>query len=220
MRVGFFHTAQSNEVLFSAALARQDVAPARHVVRADLLSDVTAQGGLDDVLSERVADAMRQACLDVDLLLCSCSSLGPVADLLRSDGLSIDRTDRLLAKKAVEVGEAGEAGTLKVLVAAPTTLDPTRILFEETRATMGAPCIGIDVVLIPDAWVHFLAGRMDLYHASLAEAIDWHLRTSGAGDVVVLGQASMFGALGLCRVPSAQNVLTVPGVTALSLASC
>ena len=76
-----------------------------------------------------------------------------------------------------------------VLVAAETTVEPTRALFEAAAAATGAL---VEVRLVPRAWAAFKAGNRDAYLRLIREAAD--RATSDGAQTVALAQASMAGA--------------------------
>ncbi|WP_319532182.1 hypothetical protein [uncultured Cohaesibacter sp.] len=214
MSFSFLHSVGSNVELFSQILEGSDKAPVQHVVRNDLLQAVTAKGQIDGPLGEDIAKAITDTVEDVDMVLLTCSSLSPVADQLKGEGVAVERTDGLLASAVFADALASGAGArLVVLVAAPTTVEPTRSLFERYRKDMGAEGVGLDVVLLPGVWDVFLAGDLEGYKAALAKAIDAFLTQSEDVSHVALGQASMGPALALSKHPKAAEVWTVAGAT-------
>ncbi|SNY94322.1 hypothetical protein SAMN04515647_4643 [Cohaesibacter sp. ES.047] len=213
MSFSFLHSANSNIALFSKALEGAGVEPQQHVVRNDLLLEVTAKGQIDAPLSEAISAAITTTAKDVDLVLLTCSSLSPVADTLKADGVPVERTDGLLARAVL--GDAlakGEGSKLVILVAAPTTTGLTRSLFERCRAEMGADRVPLEVELLPNVWDIFLSGDVEGYKSALTKALDRFLATSDASHIA-LGQASMGPALDGCSDPKAAAVWTVAGAT-------
>ncbi|WP_373236337.1 hypothetical protein, partial [Cohaesibacter celericrescens] len=206
--------------LFEDAINGTNLSPKAHYVRADLLDKATAQGGIDEALSVEIADALHSYALDVDLLLLTCSSLSSVVDGVKASGVPAERTDRLLAE-AVFAGAMKTPGaqSVAVLIAAPTTVVPTRTLFEQCRVEMGAEAVGLKVILLPDVWSLFLSGDLEAYRQALAKAIDAFLTGADAFSHVALGQASMGPALAFCQSPRANSVWTITGATRAYLAA-
>ena len=196
MRIGCLHTAQSNAaVLERAAEAFGRNRPTlEHMVRPDLLAAV----GLAGALTPQIIDATRQAldalAGDCDAVLLTCSSLGPVADLAAR--VPTIRVDRALAEQA-----ATHAGTIVVLCAAPSTLEPTGDLFKSVAGEMADR---VDVRLVPHAWALFLAGDLAGYRAMIEVAAQQALDDAGC---VALAQVSMAD----CAVRS-PRLLTSPSV--------
>jgi hypothetical protein len=131
----FFHTAEVHVATFDRLLAElAPGCPARHVVRADLLAEATAAGCLTDRLATESKAAMERELADPEtLLLCTCSTLGPLADALAAErGRPALRVDRPMAERAVALGP-------RLLLAAclASTLDPTRRLLLEAAERAG-----------------------------------------------------------------------------------
>ena len=204
MLIACLHTAGSNAALFDAALRALGAPGARlaHHVQPDLLAEAEAAGGLTPALSARTAAALRGLALHAGAVLLTCSTLGPAAGDAHGAALAaplpivphptsrvpILRVDAALAQEAVRHG-----GSVVVLCTAPTTLDPTRCLFENAARATGA---SVRVQLVPGAWAAFHAGEAACYHVLVAEAAD---AAAGTGAVVALAQASMAPAAALAR---------------------
>ena len=192
--IGCLHTAESNVAIFEAARARLALAGAvalRHDVRADLLADAEAAGGLTPGIVRRTAGALLALRDGADAVLLTCSTLGPsVASLSGTPSpVPVLRVDEALAREAVRHG-----GRVVVLCAVETTLRPTRALFEEAATLTGAT---VEVRLVRGAWAAFKAGDRGRYIASIAEAAD--AAVQGGASRVALAQASMAEAAELTR---------------------
>lgn len=185
MRIACLHTAQSNVAVFDAALseiALGDQVVLQHAVRADLLADAERAGGLTPKIAERTGQALDLLGAGADVVLLTCSTLGPSVE--RFVGAPVLRVDAALAHAAVRGG-----GTVVALIAVETTLAPTKALFEAAATATGAQ---VDVRVVPGAWDAFKAGDNDGYLAMIAAAARSALE-DGA-DRVALAQASMAGA--------------------------
>ena len=214
MKFTFLHTIDSNIALFANPLRDAGLEVNDHQVRADLLAEVTKRGGIDAEIQIEIAEALTKYAEGNDLLLLSCSSLSTVADQLKSEGVAVERTDRLLAEAVYRQMLASDPqGRLAVLVVAPTTQTPTGALFEAVRLEMGGEQIETDVILLPKVWDLFLKGDTDAYQTSLTRAIDDFLASSAHYEHVALGQASMAPALLGCQSKEAEKIWTVPGAT-------
>lgn len=201
--IACLHTAASNTALFDAACPPG--LALHHTVRADLLAEAEAAGGLTPAIAARTAGVLEAlAEPGVHAVLLTCSTLGPAVAQARA-ALPFLRADAALAEAATAPG-----GDVLVLCAVATTLEPTRALFTAAAARHGAICA---VRLVPDAWAAFRAGDAARYHALVAAAADAGL-AAGAGRVA-LAQASMAPAAALCRfgVP-----LTIPDAALRALA--
>jgi hypothetical protein len=179
-RVGFLHTAEVHVATFTELVAAADPgATAEHVVEPALLA--LARSGSPEVGPGLRAALARLA--DADVVVCTCSTLGPLAE-----SLGALRVDRPMAREAVRLGPR-----IAVVAALESTLEPTRaLLLEEAAAELATPAL--EVVLAEGAWAAFEAGDPARYLELVAAAA----RSAALdADVVVLAQASMLGALDL-----------------------
>ncbi len=135
-----------------------------------------------------------------EVVLCTCSTLGGVAEGLSGDGLEVIRIDRPMLRRAVTLGPR-----IGVLAALTSTVEPTtRVLAEE--AAGAEPGVSFEVTVVDGAWDAFRSGDAEDYRSRIAEAA----RTlSSRCDVVVLAQASMEPAAALLA-GLATPVLTSP----------
>ena len=201
--IACLHTAAGNVAVFDAACPPGAVL--RHTVREDLLRDAEAAGGLTEAITARTAAALEALAVPgIDAVLLTCSTVGPGAARARA-ARPVLRVDAALAAQAMRGG-----GHVVVLCAVETTVEPTRALFAEAaarlaEATSPQPAAGIsarpaatfEVRLVPGAWAAFRAGDPARYHALVAEAAEAAF-AAGASEVA-LAQASMSGAVALCR---------------------
>lgn len=199
--VGFLHTTQVHVATFEA-LSRQLLPSARTVHRVDTEAlELARQDGTAERVRAVVAghlSELREAGCEV--VLCTCSTLGEVAEGLSGDGLEVVRIDRPMLRRAVSLGPR-----IGVLAALTSTVEPTtRVLAAET-ADAGAD-ISIEVSVVDGAWEAFLSGNAEDYRSRIAEAA---LALSSRCDVVVLAQASMEPAAALLA-GLATPVLTSP----------
>jgi hypothetical protein len=198
MRIACLHTAASNIAIFDAA-APLGLSLA-HRVRPDLLAAAEQAGGPTPAILSTTAEELAVLAAEpgTEAVLLTCSTLGPAAALAADAPCPVLRVDAALAEAA-----ARQPGPVTVLCAAPTTLDPTRALFEAAFGDDGRA--RLEVSLVEGAWPAFRAGERARYLRQLAAAAD---RAFAAGHQVALAQASMAGATPLCRggVP-----LTSPG---------
>ena len=177
MRLGLLHTSPVHVTTFDALAAEE--APGVelvHVVRADLLAEARERG--PEAVADRVADAVRD--LSTDAVLCTCSTIGAVAEGVDA-GVPVLRLDRPMAAAAVATG-----GTVVVLAALESTLAPTLALLAE-EADRAGTSPRIEATVVAGAWDRFEAGDVDgclgLVRAALEQVED--------ATVVVLAQASM-----------------------------
>ncbi|PWS37211.1 Asp/Glu racemase [Falsiroseomonas bella] len=185
--IACLHTAAGNRAVFEAACPPG--ATLTHTLREDLLKDAEAAGGLTDAIADRTARALEAlATPGVDAVLLTCSTVGPGAARAQA-AVPVLRVDAALAEEATKGG-----GTVVVLCAVETTVEPTRAIFAEAASRNGAT---LDVRLVPGAWAAFRAGDTEGYHRIVAEASD--VAHAEGARAVALAQASMTGAVALAK---------------------
>lgn len=184
------HTAEVHVETFSGLIG-----DARHIVRADLL-DRAREGGVEAVAND--VNTLLSTLAGDGPVLCTCSTLGPLVDMLGNQRvLRVDRP--AMAAAAAIPGEA--------LLA--VCLDSTRQATGDLFDAIAGP--GRSRILLCDtAWPLFEAGDM----AGFAQVIAARVRAElGGATSVVLAQASMAVAAPLLEdlgVP----VLTTPALAA------
>ncbi|MER5437426.1 aspartate/glutamate racemase family protein [Streptomyces sp. NPDC002790] len=156
----------------------------RHVVREELLVRAGVEGPA--AVTDEVRALLEAAVADgADAVLCTCSTLGAVAEGLAADaGVPVLRVDRPMAARAVAEGKR-----IAVVATLRSTLGPTAELVEEEAARAGRP-VDVRTVFVEGAWERFLAGDRDGYLALVADAVDGITDA----DAVVLAQASLADA--------------------------
>jgi len=197
LTIACLHTAADNAAIFDAAAGALPGGALRltHHIRPDLLREP-----MPDTLAE-AASLLRALTRDADAVLLTCSTIGAAAGLAGGGTCPVLRADAALAEAAARSGD-----TVQVLYAAPTTLEPTRRLFEAAASRTGA---SIQMRFIEGAWALFLAGETGAYHAAIVGA------AQGLEGRIVLAQASMAGAAALMQHASP---LTVPGIGVMAAA--
>jgi hypothetical protein len=100
------------------------------------------------------------------------------------------RVDRPMAERAVALGTR-----IVVVATLATTLEPTRHLLLAIAEEQGKQIDVIEVVS-STAWAAFEVGNHEQYLHDVAETLR---HAASMGDVIVLAQASMADAIGLCR---------------------
>ncbi|GGS21080.1 hypothetical protein GCM10010252_70520 [Streptomyces aureoverticillatus] len=171
----------------------------RHVVHEDLLARARAEGPdavADDVRAALVEAAARGA----DAVLCTCSTIGGVAEShAAAVGVPVLRVDRPMAAAAVRAGSS-----VAVVATVASTLEPTRALVAEEAERFGRP-VDVRTVLVDGAWERFEAGDREGFLRLVVDAVEG---TAGSVDAVVLAQASMADAAD--RVTTTVPVLASP----------
>jgi hypothetical protein len=208
--VGFLHTARVHVATFEA-LSRELLPSARTVHRVDpealelARKDGTAER-VRAIVAGHLAELREAGC---EVVLCTCSTLGEVAEGLSGEGLEVIRIDRPMLRRAVTLGPR-----IGVLAALASTLEPTTRVLAEEAADAGAD-VSIEVSVVDGAWDAFLSGDAEDYRSRIAEAA---LALSSRCDVVVLAQASMEPAAALLA-GLATPVLTSPHSAVEALAA-
>jgi Asp/Glu/hydantoin racemase len=187
----------------------------RHVVREDLLVRARADG--PDAVTDELAGLLRSAAADgADAVLCTCSSIGGVAEHLAGQaGVPVLRLDRPMAARAVATGPR-----ITVLATTHSTLGPTVALIEDEAARAGRR-VEVTAVHVDGAWELFLAGEHDAYLDRVAAALD-AIGDTGADagpDVMVLAQASIAGAAHRTRTSVPVLSSPRPGLAAAAAAA-
>lgn len=120
-----------------------------------------------------------------DAILCTCSTLGPLADDAAQASHTIVRIDRPMMEQACADGD-------KVLVAfcLDSTRDATLDLLADCAKRMGQHVTPV-AVMCRDAWAFFEAGDMEAYVASIAHSIQSKIAEEQGIKSIVLAQASM-----------------------------
>lgn len=170
----------------------------RHLVHEELLARARAEG--PDAVADAVRAALVEAAEGADAVLCTCSTIGGVAEAHAADaGVPVLRVDRPMAAAAVRAGPA-----VAVVATVASTLEPTAALVREEAARAGRP-VDIRTFLVEGAWERFDAGDRAGYLGLVADAVE---RIAGPVGAVLLAQASMADAAD--RAPVGTPVLSSP----------
>lgn len=189
MRISFLHTAQVHVETFNQIF--QELAPeieVHHKVSPELLTRAQANG-LDDVRSETTA-ALHDLS-SYDAVVCSCTTLGPIADAISNPHLL--RIDRPVMEYACTQGP-----NVLVAICLEATRKSTTALFMEC-AVQTDQTISPEVILIDSAWSYFERGEIDNFANEIAVKVKSSIKERGNIDCVVLAQASMHVAEGLLQ---------------------
>ncbi|MER5527842.1 aspartate/glutamate racemase family protein [Streptomyces sp. NPDC002677] len=156
----------------------------RHLVAPELLARARREG--PEAVAPEVTAALERAAADgVRAVLCTCSTIGEVAERAAdSVGVPIVRGDRPMATAAVAAGSR-----IAVLATVESTLAPTLALIEDEARRADRP-IRARAQVVADAWTHFEAGDIEGCARLVAAAAD----AVTDADVIVLAQASMASA--------------------------
>jgi hypothetical protein len=191
--ISCLHTGDVHVATFGALLP-----DAQHVVRADFLDHARAHG-VASVADEVTALLCKLA--QSGPVLCTCSTLGPLVDVIGND--KIVRIDRPAMVAAVSQG-----GEVVVAICLDSTREATLALFDDVAAGRAIA----KLVLCDAAWPFFEAGDMDGYARSIVASV------AGQGSRVLLAQASMAVAAPLLAAQGI-TVFTTPVAAARAVAA-
>lgn len=189
----FLHTSPVHIATFDAL--RDRFAPdveIRHAVREDLLALALAEGGMTPGVEAQTRLALNALLTeDAQILVCTCSTLGPVAEAFDADAsVPVMRIDRPMTDNAVMLGNH-----IAVCGALSTALASTMELAHASAKDMHRGGVTIMDHLFASAWKYFERGDIDAYHKEVARGLRGAALTA---DVIVLAQASMHGAIAYC----------------------
>ncbi|MEL6318653.1 MAG: hypothetical protein AAFR16_13560 [Pseudomonadota bacterium] len=186
MRIGFLHTAEIHIATFDALLASAAAAAtAVHRLEANLLATAMADG-LTSELAERLEDAFR-GFPPVDVILCTCSTLGPFVDRVEADAPTL-RIDRPMLERATSLGPDPV-----VAYCLESTRAPTLSLLNACAAEAGV-ALAPRPVFCEGAWPAFEAGDVDAFAEAIDAAVAYELEQDGPTSAIILAQASMRSA--------------------------
>ncbi|EGU32086.1 hypothetical protein VII00023_05467 [Vibrio ichthyoenteri ATCC 700023] len=203
MQIAFLHTLAANQTLFESFIAPSGLDRLASIVHhsAPQLLQYASAVGLDDELASMVEQQIVQLeAQGADWIVCTCSSIGALAEQAKTRFAQVMRVDRPMAI------EASQSGHIKVLAALATTINPTINLLAEYDADIAQRST---VEVIPEAWAHYLAGDNDAYLATIAQYITQHCQDDGC---IVLAQASMAPAILQLDQATRQRALTSPSL--------
>lgn len=190
--LAFLHTARVHVETFGRLVrSLDDAIPVRHEVQESLLADALAAGTITDGVRSATAAAVQALADDgARVIVCTCSTLGGVAESVPVSGCVVMRIDRPMAEQAVASGRR-----IVVLAALQSTFQPTVTLLHQI-ASDARRSIDVVEILCERAWRHFEAGDPPGYAREIAGTIE---ATALAGDIVLLAQASMAPAIELVQ---------------------
>lgn len=183
MRIAFLHTADVHVAIFDHIFDGLDSSVLlNHHVDASLL-ERARRDGVEAVRAD--VETLLKDLSTADAVLCTCSTLGPLADDVAKSSKTIIRIDRPLMEQACADGD-------KILVALclDSTRDATLNLLTDCGKDAGQNITPI-VVICHDAWAFFEAGDMEAYATSIADSIKLKIEEEPDVKSIVLAQASM-----------------------------
>ena len=183
MKIAFLHTAQVHVETFDTLMQKtaSDV-QCQHHVAADLL-ERARDHGLSDVTAPTIQ--ILQDLSQADAVICTCSTLGPIADQLSQSHPNVIRIDRPMMEAACTTGN-----NILVAICLESTKQATLDLLHDCASEAGQD-ITPRLVLCNSAWPHFEAGDMEQFAKTITRTISSEIEKSGRPDCILLAQASM-----------------------------
>lgn len=184
-RLALVHTVTSLVPVFQDLLA--ELAPdldTFNIVDESLLQNVIRENKLSATTARRVVDHLMSAeAAGADLVMCTCSSIGPGVEMARPLlNIPALRVDEPMAELAVRTGSSiGVAATLR------TTLEPTAALINKMADQAGREVVVI-AKLCEGAFDAVIAGDTATHDAIVSAGLQELIEQC---DVIVLAQASM-----------------------------
>lgn len=183
MRIALLHTAEVHVATFDAIFADLDVdVELIHHVAPELLERAKTDG-IDSVRADVLA--VLDGLMGADAVVCTCSTLGPLADEVAQSAPHVFRVDRPLMEQACQDG-----ANIVVALCLDSTRQATLDLLDAC-AQERQRAISPRVLICRDAWAFFESGDSAGYAESIANAISDHLASTPDIDCVILAQASM-----------------------------
>lgn len=207
-RLALIHTVTSLVPVFEHLITDMELdVDVFNIVDESLLQNVIREDRLSPVTARRVVAYLSSAELaGADLVMCTCSSIGPAVDMARPLlNIPALRVDEPMANVAVQVG-----GRIGVAATLSTTLEPTVRLIERVAAERSRE-VEIITELCAGAFDASLAGDAATHDMIVSEGLQ---ELSDQADVIVLAQASM--ARVVDQLPEGE--LTVPVLSSPRLA--
>ncbi len=199
--IEFLHTAEVHVETFDELLSRrQTTVRLHHEVRTDWL-DRAREGGLTSELRAEVALHLHEAARRSSVVVCTCSTLGPIADDVGEEKAAVFRIDRPMMERAARID-----GPCLVAVCLESTIEPTSHLLVDAYQQVGRTP-DYEIVRCLDAWRHFEAGDAAQFAGTIAAGVRGSVSHATPPGCVVLAQASM---------ACAETALSGLGVPALS----
>lgn len=179
------HTADAHISTFDTLFEGADPDVARtHRAHPEWLSEAR-EAGLTEDLRKRVADILIEQASTADAVLCTCSTIGPIADDVSATHKNVFRIDRPLMEKA-----ADHNGKIIVAICVESTLKPTIDLLSEVFAEK-AKTLEPVIARCNAAWPHFWSGEREQFCQIIAAEVKRVYADTDNPGCVVLAQASM-----------------------------
>lgn len=210
-RALLIHTADSQRLAFTEEFEPyRDVFDCTHAVEASWLARAREVGVGTPELRKDIARYVAEHINAVDMIMCTCSTLGPIFDELGDDRVA--RADRALMQRAAE-----ESGDITLAYCLDSTADPSATLLRESMAA--ASNIGAIIESqCENAWPFFEANDQSAYAGAISEAVLATVSRHENVRCIVLAQGSMAVAATRLRLRLDMPVLCAPPIAMAWLA--
>ncbi|MCG7588147.1 hypothetical protein [Photobacterium sp. OFAV2-7] len=206
MNIAFLYTLKANESLFQPYIEKylggMPVTVTHHT------NESLLQHAMEDGLTDQVAKAVQHSISEIaaqgaDIIICTCSTIGELAEKTPDISSKVIRVDRPMAEAALQYE------SILVLAAIASTLEPTISLLQsviQTNEANHCPQRIIETSVIPEAWPYYFSGNTEMYTRKIAG----YINSIQAGPrAILLAQASMAPAVELCK-ENQFEILTSP----------
>ena len=181
--VAFLHSSTEHVATFDALLDEAGVAlETLHEVRADWL-ERARRSGVDVSLLAEVRGLLERLAAQADLVVCTCSTLGPIAESMGRE--DVFRVDAPMMERAVAAG-----GQVLLVLCLESTIDASRHLLDRSFEAAGREP-DYRMLMVPDAWPAWEAGELDSFVGTIVRWVGAALHAEPDIRCIVLGQASM-----------------------------
>jgi hypothetical protein len=181
--ISFLHTGQAHVATFDRLLDELAPGMARHHRVEQGWLDEAREKGVSDTLALAIRSAMSELAAGGGGV-CTCSSIGGMAEAAHRADTPVIRIDRVLMEAALEHGCRP-----MVAICLESTRAPTMDLLAGVARQAGVDA-GAQVVMCEGAWPHFEAGDMTAYAKMIAAAVV-PAALACKPSCIVLAQASM-----------------------------
>jgi hypothetical protein len=182
--LAFLHTAPANVDMFRNLVSHADPSiPTEHELVERIMQEAARLGRITDEMRQDTQTAIDGlAARGAAMVVCTCSTIGGIAEALSADALPVMRIDRPMAETAVLSGRRIILAATLASTVAPTMGLVQKVAGEHRREIDCVEC------LCADAWPFFQRGDVAGYAQAIADTV---ADLATPEDIIVLAQASM-----------------------------
>jgi len=181
MKIAFLHTSPVHIDTFNSLFENHESYELIHEVHEDWLAEAISSG-LSEGLRLQVHNKIAELDSVADVTICTCSSLGSVAEHFEDD--NIFRIDGPMMR------EAASNSPVLLVMCLQSTVGPSSVLLEQAFKANGSEP-KYQTLLCADAWAHFESNDQRSFGRAIASAVKEYLSNNDNIQCVVLAQASM-----------------------------